>query len=42
VKLTEAIVEVYGVPKEAVIVQLKEDDPENVGVGGVLLLDRKH
>lgn len=35
-KLTDAMVEVYDVPREAVIVSLKEDELENVGFGGVL------
>jgi len=39
-KLTEVIVESYGVPKEAVTVEIRENEPENVGVGGVLLADR--
>ena len=39
-KLTDTIVEVYGVPKEAVIVQIQEGEPENVGLGGELLLDK--
>ena len=41
-KLTEVMVETWGVPKEAVTIHLREDDPENVGVGGVLFVDRKH
>ncbi|MGA2108752.1 MAG: 4-oxalocrotonate tautomerase DmpI [Syntrophorhabdales bacterium] len=39
-KLTDAMVEVYGVPREAVVVMIKEDDPENVGLGGTLALDK--
>jgi 4-oxalocrotonate tautomerase len=39
-KLTDAIVESYGVPREAVIVTIKEDEPENVGLGGMLALDK--
>jgi phenylpyruvate tautomerase PptA (4-oxalocrotonate tautomerase family) len=34
------MVEVYGVPREAVVVMIKEDDPENVGLGGTLALDK--
>lgn len=39
-KLTDVMVEVYDVPREAVIVSLKEDEPENVGFGGVLALEK--
>jgi 4-oxalocrotonate tautomerase len=39
-KLTDAMVEVYGVPREAVVVTIKEDEPENVGIGGILALDK--
>ena len=40
VKLTDVMVEIYGVPRESVIVMIKEDEPENVGIGGVLALDK--
>ena len=40
VKLTDVMVEVYGVPRESVIVMIKEDESENVGIGGVLALDK--
>jgi 4-oxalocrotonate tautomerase len=39
-KITDAMVDIYGVPREAVIVAIKEDEPENVGIGGVLALDK--
>ena len=39
-KLTDAMVEVYGVPREAVIVMIKEDELENVGLGGVLAVEK--
>lgn len=39
-KLTDAMVEAYGVPREAVIVSLKEDELENVGFGGVLGIEK--
>lgn len=39
-KITDAMVEVYGVPREAVTVTIKEDEPENVGIGGVLAVDK--
>ena len=39
-KLTDAMVDVYGVPREAVIVMIKEDELENVGLGGVLAVEK--
>jgi len=39
-KLTEVMVEVYGVPRESVVVMIKEDELENVGLGGILALDK--
>jgi 4-oxalocrotonate tautomerase family enzyme len=39
-KLTDAVVEAYGVPREAVTVSLKEDEPENVGFGGILGVEK--
>ncbi|HIE50504.1 MAG TPA: 4-oxalocrotonate tautomerase [Armatimonadetes bacterium] len=39
-KLTQAAVEVYGLPKEAIIVLIRENAPENVGVAGQLIADR--
>ena len=41
-KLTELAAEIYGIPKEAFTVVIQENPSENVGVGGVLLADRKH
>jgi len=38
-KLTEAAVEVYGI--EHITVLIRENPPENVGIGGQLLADRK-
>jgi len=38
-KLTEAAVEVYEIPHITVLI--KENSPENVGVDGQLLVDRK-
>ncbi|MBC7238391.1 MAG: 2-hydroxymuconate tautomerase family protein [Chloroflexi bacterium] len=40
-KVTEAAVEAYGLPKEAIVVIIKENPPENVGVGGKLIADRR-
>lgn len=39
--VTEIAVKVYGMPKEAMVVILKENLPENVGIGGDLLIDKK-
>jgi len=39
-KLSEAAAEVYGLAKEHMIVLIRENAPENVGVGGQLLADR--
>ncbi|MDR1721919.1 MAG: 4-oxalocrotonate tautomerase family protein [Methanobrevibacter sp.] len=41
-KLTELTAETYDLPESAVTVLLKEVPPEDVGVGGKLLLDLKH
>ena len=38
---TESAARITGLPKESIFVFLKENCPENVGVGGVLLDDRK-
>lgn len=39
-KLTDAMVDAYDVPRESVIVSLKEDELENVGFGGVLGIEK--
>jgi 4-oxalocrotonate tautomerase len=39
-KITDVMVEVYGVPRESVVVVIKEDELENVGLGGTLALDK--
>ena len=40
VNLTDVMVEVYGVPRESVVIMIKEDELENVGLGGMLALDK--
>ena len=40
-RLTDLVAEIYGVPKEAITVVIEENPPENIGVGGVLLVDRQ-
>ncbi|MBU2528032.1 tautomerase family protein [bacterium] len=39
--LTDAANQAYGLPKEVIVVVIKENSPENVAVGGQLLIDRK-
>ncbi len=39
-KLSNAAAKVYGIAKEHMIVLIRENAPENVGVGGQLLADR--
>jgi phenylpyruvate tautomerase PptA (4-oxalocrotonate tautomerase family) len=38
--LTNVMVAVYGVPKESVVVTIKEDELENIGLEGMLALDK--
>ena len=40
-ELTEAAAKAYDLPKESIVVLIKENSPENVGVGGKLVIDRK-
>jgi 4-oxalocrotonate tautomerase len=39
-KLTDVASEVYALPKEAIIVLIKENSMENVGSGGILVSDK--
>jgi len=39
--LTEAAIRVFDLPKEVFVVLIKENLPENVAVGGQLIVDRK-
>jgi len=40
-KLTDVISETFpNIPREAFIVQIKENPPENIGAGGALLIDK--
>ena len=39
--MTAAAVKCYGLPEETIIVIIKETAPENVGVGGKLIKDRR-
>jgi len=40
-EITEAAVRAFGLPREAMVVLIKENPPENVGVGGKLIADRE-
>jgi len=40
-KITEAAAEAYGLPAQAIVVLLRENPPENVSIGGKLLIDKK-
>ena len=40
-EMTEAAVRAYGLPKEVIVVVIKENPPENVSVGGQLIIDRR-
>ncbi|MBN2498042.1 MAG: tautomerase family protein [Deltaproteobacteria bacterium] len=39
--MTDAATQAYGLPREVIVVLIKENPPENVGVGGTLVADRK-
>ena len=38
--VTDAAVKAYGLPKQSMVVVIQENHPENVGIGGELLVDR--
>ncbi len=40
IALTEAASKTYKLPREAITVLIKENSPENVGIGGQLLAER--
>ena len=40
-EITDAAVKFYGLPKEIIVVLIKDNAPENVGVGGQLISDKK-
>ena len=39
-EFTDAATKAYGLPEEAIVVLIKENQPENVGVGGRLIADK--
>ena len=40
-EVTNAATKAYGLPQETIVVLIKENSPENVGVAGKLIIDRK-
>ena len=40
-QITETAAEAYGLPKGIIVVVIKENSPDNVSVGGQLIIDRK-
>ena len=40
-RLTDAMEEYYGLPRSAYVVLIRENKPENVSVGGTLVIDRR-
>ncbi len=40
-EITDAMEKAYKLPKETYIVVIEENPPENVGVGGELVIDRR-
>ena len=40
-ELTDAATKAYGLPKETIVVVIKENSPENVSVAGKLIIDRE-
>ena len=39
-EITDAAAEAFGLPKETIIVTIRENLPENVAIGGRLIIDR--
>ena len=39
--ITRAAAELYGLPEATIIILYKENTPENVSVGGELIIDRR-
>jgi len=38
--VTDAAVKAFGLPRQTIVILLKENPPENVAIGGELLADR--
>jgi len=39
-ELTDSVSRAYGLPKGTIVILIKENSPENVSVGGQLIVDR--
>lgn len=40
-EITDALEKAYKLPRDVYVVLIKENKPENVGVGGTLIVDRQ-
>lgn len=40
-ELTDSAAKAYGLPRDIMVVLIKENPPENVGIGGELIIDRR-
>ena len=40
-EITDAATKAYGLPRETIVVLIRENSPDNVGVGGQLIVDRQ-
>lgn len=40
-RLTEIAADIYGMDKQHIIILIRENEPENVSVGGELIADRR-
>jgi len=40
-EMTDAATKAYGLPRDVIVVVIKENPPENVAVGGELIVDRR-
>ncbi len=40
-EITDALANAYGLPRSAYVVLIRENEAENVGVGGELICDRE-
>lgn len=40
-EITIAVEKAFKIPKEYIIIVIKENSPENVGIGGILISDRR-
>lgn len=40
-RLTEIAADIYGMEKQHIIILIRKNEPENVGVGGELIINRQ-